>query len=221
MGYQENTRPRTAYHDHIRADVLPHIPATGGQLLDLGGGIGATAAAARDRGLARRVGVADLVENDQNPTSLDFTYQGDLEDIEFIDSIVVNEGQFDVILALDILEHLVDPWKVVAKLHASLKPGGYLVTSIPNVRHFSALLPLLLRNRWDYQDSGLLDRTHLRFFVKSTAVQLATSSGLKVKTVIGSPSGAKKIRSFRKATFGLLNSFTDLQYIIVARNQQN
>ena len=218
MSASEATEFRTAYHDHVRHDVLPHIPAAGGQLLDLGGGIGGTAAAAREAGLVERVGVADLVANDENPTGLDFRYQGNLEDLEFIRGIAAKEGKFNVILALDILEHLVDPWAVVETLHQSLVPGGYLVTSIPNIRNYRALGPLLLKNRFDYQDAGILDRTHLRFFVKSTAVALTASSGLEVKKVVPSPSGGGKIRLFRKATLGLLNSFTDRQYIVVAQN---
>ena len=83
MSASEATEFRTAYHDHVRHDVLPHIPAAGGQLLDLGGGIGGTAAAAREAGLVERVGVADLVANDENPTGLDFRYQGNLEDLDF------------------------------------------------------------------------------------------------------------------------------------------
>lgn len=210
---------RTAYHDHVRRDVLPHIPNTGGKLLDLGGGIGGTAAAARSAGLVDTVGVADLVENDENPMQLDFRYQGNLEDSVLIEKIVAKEGKFDVILALDILEHLVDPWTVVERLHNSLKAGGYLVTSIPNIRSYRALLPLLLRNRWDYQDAGILDRTHLRFFVRSTAIDLTASSGLSVEKVVPSPVGGGKIRLFRKLTLGLLNSFTDRQYIVIARNE--
>ena len=218
MSAATETAFRTAYHDHVRRDVLPHIPETGGQLLDLGGGIGGTAAAARDTGLVERAGVADLVENTENPTGLDFRYQGNLEDLDFIQSIVDKEGKFNVILALDILEHLVDPWAVVAKLHESLVPDGFLVTSIPNIRNYRALAPLLLKNRWDYQDAGILDRTHLRFFVKSTAIDLTVSSGLACRKVVPSPSGGGKIRLFRKATLGLLNSFTDRQYIVVAQN---
>lgn len=210
---------RTAYHDHVRRDVLPHIPKTGGKLLDLGGGIGGTANAARSAGLVQTVGVADLVENDENPMQLDFRYQGDLEDSALIDKIVATEGKFDVILALDILEHLIDPWGAVGRLHASLKPGGYLVTSIPNIRNYRALLPLLLKNRWDYQDAGILDRTHLRFFVRSTAIDLSLSSGLSLEKVVASPSAGGKIRLFRMLTLGLLNSFTDRQYIIVSCNR--
>lgn len=209
---------RSAYHDHIRSDVLPHVPKTGGQLLDLGGGIGATAYAAKDMGLVDKVGVADLVDNTDSEIDLDYSFQGNLEDPGFIDRVVAERGKFDVILALDILEHLVDPWATVKKLHEGLVPGGVLVTSIPNVRNYRALFPLLFKNQWTYREAGILDRTHLRFFVRSTAIELTASSGLKIENVVPSAVGGGKIRLFRKLTLGLFDSFTDRQYVIVARN---
>ncbi|WP_164116034.1 methyltransferase domain-containing protein [Sphingorhabdus sp. Alg239-R122] len=214
-----DTEFRTTYHDHIRNDVLPHIPKTGGQLLDLGGGVGATAFAAKEMGLVDQVGVADLVDNTDSKIDLDFSFQGNLEDASFIDHVISQRGKMDVILALDILEHLVDPWATVKKLHESLKPGGVLVASIPNVRNYRALFPLLFKNQWTYRDAGILDRTHLRFFVRATAMELVSSSGLKVENTVSSAVGGGKIKLFRTMTLGLFNSFTDRQYIVVARNE--
>lgn len=208
---------RTAYHDHIRNDVVPYVPQTGGQLLDLGGGIGATAAAIKANGLVERIGVADLVDNSNSKLGLDFCYQSNLEKAGLIDSIVAEQGKMQMILALDILEHLLDPWAMARQLADALDDGGYLVVSIPNIRNYKALLPLVLRNRWDYQDAGILDRTHLRFFVRSTAIDLVQQTGLKITNIAPSPSGGKKVRLFRTATLGLFNSFTDRQYIIVAQ----
>lgn len=211
---------RTSYHDHVRHDVIQHVPKAGGQLLDLGGGIGATAAAIRDKGLVETIGVADMVDNSDAQARLDFHYQGNLEDPQFLERIMTERGRFQMILALDILEHLVDPWSTAQKLADALDDGGYLVVSIPNVRHFRALAPLLLKNRWDYTDSGILDRTHLRFFVRATAIDLVQQTGLEIQKVAGSQSGLHKVRLFRKLTFGLLNSFTDLQYVIVAQKRR-
>ena len=116
------------------------------------------------------------------------------------------------------LEHLRDPWSVVRLLHGGLAPGGVIVASIPNVRNFTALAPLLFRNRWRLTDAGVLDRTHLRFFVRESAVELMTSSGLVLEEVRARPSGGRRVRAFRAVTAGLMNSFTDLQYLIRVRN---
>jgi hypothetical protein len=68
---------------------------------------------------------------------------------------------------------MVDPWAVVDRLATKyLEVGGTLLVSLPNVRHYSVVLPLLFGGRWDYEDAGLLDRTHLRFFTKASAKAL-------------------------------------------------
>jgi 2-polyprenyl-3-methyl-5-hydroxy-6-metoxy-1,4-benzoquinol methylase len=205
---------REHYHDHVRADVIPHVPKHGGTLLDLGGGIGATAARLKALGHADRVGVVDLVDPPADALDRDFSYAGNLEDPALLDRIIAEQGPFSTILCLDILEHLVDPWRVVARLHAGLAPGGVIVASIPNVRHYTALAPLLFRNRWALSDAGILDRTHLRFFVRDSAIELMTSSGLKLEEIVPKAGGGGKVRAFRKLTLGMLNSFTDLQYIV-------
>lgn len=70
---------------------------------------------------------------------------------------------FDYIILADVLEHLYDPWKVLANLRNYLKVGGYVLSSIPNLMHVSALRSLI-NGQFTYTDAGLLDRTHIRFF---------------------------------------------------------
>ncbi|MEE9433100.1 MAG: methyltransferase domain-containing protein [Sphingorhabdus sp.] len=208
---------RESYHDLVRWDVIPYIPKSGGQLLDVGGGVGATAFALRENGVADKVGVVDMVSHENSAIKLDYAFQGNLEDPALLKRIKAERGTFQTILALDILEHLVDPWKIITGLEDLLAPKGYLVASIPNIRNYQALMPLFLRNSWNYQDAGILDRTHLRFFVRETAESLISNAGLKITNVVGSPTGGRKVRLFRQITFGLLNSFTDRQYVIVGQ----
>lgn len=209
---------RESYHAQVRHDVVAHVPKSGGTLLDIGGGTGATAAWLKRNGHAARAGVIDLVKPERLDPDIDFAFQGNLEASPLVEEVAAKEGPFDTILALDVLEHLVDPWAAVAKIHKALKPGGHLVASIPNVREFRASFALFFKGRWDYADDGILDRTHLRFFVRATAIELVASSGLRVERVIASPSGGRKVRLIRAATLGLFDSFTDRQYVIVARN---
>ncbi|MEM9140341.1 MAG: methyltransferase domain-containing protein [Pseudomonadota bacterium] len=193
------------------------VPRAGGTLLDFGGGVGATAAELRARGHAHRAGVADLVADRVTALNLDFRHRGDLEDPVFLEQIIAAEGPFTCVLCLDVLEHLSDPWSIVRRLHAALVPGGTIIASIPNIRNFRALLPLVFQNRWTLTDAGILDRTHLRFFVRSTAIDLMTCSGLMVEEVRGIPSGGRAVRLFRALTLGQLNSFTDMQFVIRVR----
>lgn len=86
---------------------------------------------------------------------------GDLNQLDL--SGCFGADRFDVVLMLDVLEHLVDPASVLRSVGNVLRPGGWGVISIPNIAHISVRLALL-QGHFSYTDVGLLDRTHLRFF---------------------------------------------------------
>ncbi|MEY4722243.1 MAG: Ubiquinone biosynthesis O-methyltransferase [Pseudomonadota bacterium] len=203
------------YHSHVRHNVFPLVPR-GGKVLDFGGGDGATAAALKAAGHVECVGVADLVPPDP-AHAIDFSYQGDLSQAEALRRIGADHGPFDTILCLDILEHLIDPWSTVGQLHGMLKPGGCIVASVPNVRHYSVLLPLLA-GHWRYRDAEVLDRTHLRFFTRDTAVELMMSSGLALEAVIPNPRERRRDQWLQRLTGGLFSGVMALQYLIRVRN---
>lgn len=89
----------------------------------------------------------------------------------------------DCIVFADTLEHMVDPWAVLKAAASRLSPGGSVVLSIPNVAHHTAVAPLLLRGRWDYAEQGILDRTHLRFFVRRTVFELVAAADLHIDVI--------------------------------------
>lgn len=211
------TNATRMYHDLVRRDVFSLVPKYKEKLLDFGGGIGATAIELRKLGYAAGVGVIDRIPTDQQLDALDFRYCADAEDISTLNTILRREGPFNTILCLDILEHLKDPWSVIRTLHDALATDGCIVASIPNIRNFQASFPLFFQGRWDLTESGILDRTHLRFFVRKTAIELMTSSGLCLEAILPLPSGGRKIKLIRMFTFGVLNSFTDRQYLIRVR----
>jgi SAM-dependent methyltransferase len=88
--------------------------------------------------------------------------------------------QFDLILFSDILEHLYDPADVLAGHLAWLAPGGYVLISVPNIAIWNMRLSLLL-GRFEYQDTGTLDRTHIRYFTRSFFMRFAREAGLEVR----------------------------------------
>lgn len=135
-------------------------------------------------------------------------------------------GSFDVILCLDVLEHLVDPWTALDKVVTFLKPGGRLIASIPNVRNLRVVLPLVFLGRWRYQLVGLLDRTHLRFFTRRSALELVEGAGLEIEKVLytGLGRGATHGRAavfarisaiLNFVTLGLLKDIFVIQYLIL------
>jgi len=205
------------YYSNVRKDIIALVPQ-GPRLLDVGGGTGATALRLKQLGHAQIVGLVDLVAA-ESVEGLDFCYSGDLTDPALLDRIAAEQGPFDTIVAADVLEHLVDPWTLVKRLHGMLKPGGSLLISVPNVRHHSVSLVLLLRGEWRLRDSGILDRTHLRFFVRETAIELATCSGLHVDRVVPTIQ-PRRLHSLLRTLFGrLVESLITTQYLVRAVNE--
>jgi 2-polyprenyl-3-methyl-5-hydroxy-6-metoxy-1,4-benzoquinol methylase len=100
---------------------------------------------------------------------------GNIEDDEVWN--YVKDESFDVVLLGDVLEHLAQPLLSLRQAVRKLKPTGFVVTSLPNVAHGDVRMSLL-QGRFRYNDVGLLDRTHLRFFTLESARELLTEAGL-------------------------------------------
>lgn len=96
------------------------------------------------------------------------------------------EGPYDLIVCGDVLEHLKDPWAALDHALERLAPGGHVVVSLPNIAHWLWRLKLL-GGGFDYMAKGPLDRTHLRFFTRKTAIALLQQAGLKVTRVGHTP----------------------------------
>lgn len=203
------------YHDLVRTDAFEVMPEKLGRVLDVGGGIGATSVALKRAGRAEQVVVVDQVA-DQVLPEVDRAFAGNLEDPAFLETVVAEAGKFDTILCLDVLEHLRDPWSAVDRLRQCLAPGGAIIASIPNVNYVELVGPLVLRGRYDLADAGILDRTHLRWFVKDTAVALMNRNGLTVEAVVDRVPRAK-YRVLSALSFGLLKRFFVMQFLIRAR----
>lgn len=174
---------RAGYFGTPRKDIAPLLPGGPGQplgrVLEIGCGSGATMAWLRtQRAVTLAVGV-ELTEGNAATAraAFDEVIVGNIEAPAVVEALPT----FDLILALDVLEHLVDPATAVRRLATRLAPGGAFVVSLPHVGHYSVALPLLLKGRWTYQDEGLLDRTHLRFFDRVSAPALLAENGLTVE----------------------------------------
>jgi len=88
----------------------------------------------------------------------------------------LNSMEFDYIVFADILEHLYDPKKMLLEVKSFLKDGGSVLVSIPNVAH-NAIIINLLKNQFNYSETGLLDNTHIKFYTKKTFDELIKSCG--------------------------------------------
>lgn len=101
---------------------------------------------------------------------------GDLENPVDVSHI---QSQFDVILIADVIEHLAMPQEPLRTLRHLLNDKGRLIISLPNVAHWSIRRALLF-GQWDLTDRGVMDRTHLRWYTRDTAVALLESAGYRV-----------------------------------------
>ena len=85
----------------------------------------------------------------------------------------------DLWIFADVLEHLVDPWSVLKKIRGVIPEDGSVLACLPNAQHWSVILRLISGN-FVYEDAGLLDRTHLRWFTRKTIIDLFVSQGFKI-----------------------------------------
>lgn len=118
-----------------------------------------------------------------DPTAVNSARQNGL-DVHICDlsqpiSESVELSQMDAVLAMDVLEHLPEPEIQLRSLFDRMRPGSQLLVTGPNVAHLSTRLALL-RGRWDYQDTGILDRTHLRFYPLHGWQNLISSAGFDI-----------------------------------------
>lgn len=201
-----NEKPRS-YFSNIRYDIINLVTDKSKNVLEVGCGEGDTLLELKKLGKADYVVGIDIIGLGQEKY-LDLFYKMDVEE----ESLPFSEGFFDVIICGDVLEHLLDPWSTVKKLRKYLKDGGYLIASIPNIRERSTMRTIFLKGDFKYVDSGILDKTHLRFFCKKNMLEMFKNANFTIETItfnIG-----RRERLLCDLTFGLLEEFVVPQYII-------
>jgi 2-polyprenyl-3-methyl-5-hydroxy-6-metoxy-1,4-benzoquinol methylase len=198
------------YFQHVRTEIAPLLPADATHILDVGAGAGRTSAWLRSRyPRCRLVALeGDPAMRTELAQNVDEAYIADLN------GVIPDVGAPDLILLLDVLEHLLRPQQVLNHLTSVMAEGATVIVSCPNVAHASVSLPLLLKGQFEYQDSGILDRTHLRFFVRKSAIALMNEAGLIVRRGVRTGLGGPRARLLDKLTAGMLRDHLTKQYIL-------
>jgi SAM-dependent methyltransferase len=201
------------YYGSVRRDILPLLPDRLGRVMEIGCGTGNTLRYLKESGRCDWTCGVELFHDaaKQAREKLDLVVEGDIEAMD----LPVEPDSLDAILCLDVLEHLTDPWSTLKELVVFLKPGGVLVLSIPNIREIKTLYGLVVRGTFEYDDEGVLDRTHLRFFCKRNIVDLVRQANLKLG-VIHRLLGRKR-RILNALTLGIFKDFLAVQYVIAAK----
>lgn len=217
----------TVLYQSPRVDMLRFLPAGARTVLDVGcstGGFGRTLRAARPDLDVWGIEPDPVAATDASEAGYTRIVVGGFPEAasEFADAT------FDVIFFNDVLEHMVEPEKALAAAHRLLAPGGHVIASIPNVRHFSVWWPLIRRGEWAYEDTGILDRTHLRFFTPASMRSLFDATDWHVLAIQGtnrarwpnSGTDTWKTRALSRATAGRSDPFFWTQYVVTATSSR-
>jgi 2-polyprenyl-3-methyl-5-hydroxy-6-metoxy-1,4-benzoquinol methylase len=171
--------PGAGYYANTREDVIDALPRPIGAVLDVGCGAGGAGRTARNAGATRVTGIEVVPEQAELARELyDQVIAATVEE-----ALPQLGGPFDTILCLDVLEHLVDPERVMRDLHRVAAPGARLQVSLPNARHLGLVRDLLFKGTFGYTDWGHRDRTHLRWFTRKDIVDAMNRNGWTVQQV--------------------------------------
>lgn len=205
----------TDYFNHQRPEMLAFLPNGCKKVLDIGCGEGIFAEQIKKSEGAETWGI-ELMEipGEKAKKVLDTVFVGPCEN--YLDDLP--DDYFDAIYCNDVLEHLVDPYTVLAKLKNKLSEKGVLISSIPNIRYHDAFKKVWLKKNWEYEGHGIFDKTHMRFFTKKSIAKMYTDQGYTIL----SHKGINRTRSLKPYIYNIPFLFTAmdmfyLQYATVAR----
>jgi SAM-dependent methyltransferase len=201
-----------AYYVQSRPEVADLVPSECRRVLEVGCGAGELGRLLKQRG--HYVASVELVPEAAETARrhLDHVVTADVE----TDGLSFTPGSFDAVIFADVLEHMIDPWRVLREGAALLSPGGCVIASIPNVQNLDVVWRLV-RGRWDYRERGILDRGHLRFFTLHGIHSLFEQAGLSMDHV-----GFRYRRTWLRETLAFLTAgrgrrFFARQYLVVGR----
>jgi 2-polyprenyl-3-methyl-5-hydroxy-6-metoxy-1,4-benzoquinol methylase len=215
---------RTGYFDADRHEVASLLPSRYSKVLEVGcatGGFsGHLVSPCEYWGIEPNLTAASAAKQ-----RINHVLTGTYEEVES----QLPEGYFDLVICNDVIEHMVDHDAFLRRIKKKMTPDGVIVGSIPNVRHITALAKLLILKDWPYADSGILDRTHLRFFTARSLRRTFDDHGYQIEVIRGLASvirlglfrPAKPLSVWMNAAFRLgtlsvvavtLGSYWDTQY---------
>ncbi|ARN81496.1 class I SAM-dependent methyltransferase [Methylocystis bryophila] len=203
----------SGYFEFTRSEIAPLLPQTASRILDVGCGAGATSL-----WLKTKYPDARLTGIEVNP-ELRPELEKKLDEVHIVDlnSTMPSFEAPDLVLFLDVLEHLANPKEVLRRMLGKFSRDVTVIVSLPNIAHASVSIPLFFQGRFDYADAGILDRTHLTFFYRDSAVALLNEAGLKVSHGLEAGFSGPKSRLLDRLTFGRLRDRLAKQYIMCAQ----
>ncbi|MCH3884980.1 class I SAM-dependent methyltransferase [Tenacibaculum aquimarinum] len=209
----------------LRKDLLTFISGESNNVLDVGCAIGSNGKYLLENNFADNVyGIEfDKVMAQKASNCLTKVFVGDLNNQDFLKVILENNIKYDYIIFGDVLEHLINPKKVLNHLKNALKPNGKIIISLPNIAHVELFIQVFIKGTWPQNERGIFDKTHLRWFTKNDVFKLVTDTNLKIveykrkfrsRDAIGS-----KMSLFYKIIKFLRKDLVTFQHIIVCEHE--
>lgn len=170
------------YYENVRREMLKYIPRGTKTTLEFGCGNGNFSELIKNEYNAECWGVEAHTHSSKTASEkLYNVIDGDAH--RALNEIP--ENYFDCIIFNDVLEHLPDPYSLLRDVKSKLNKHGIIVASVPNVRFWSNLKALVIHGTWDYKDTGILDKTHLRFFTYNSLIKIFRQLGYNIIVIEG------------------------------------
>lgn len=213
MKFNPNLEIKSDRTYYSRSRTWPSIFGlrSGTKILDVGCGRGNLGAYLQAKYASEVTGLEIIEDNFLvASTTLHKAYLGDIESMD----MSLLGSQFDYVIFSDSLEHMLEPKAVLERVRYLMAENGYLLISMPNIRNFRVTIPLVFSDQWDYQDEGLLDRTHLRFFTCTSICKLVEQCGYKVEQVRFDLPLSSKVGVLNMLTLGIFRRHLTSHYFI-------
>jgi len=175
-----NEKSEQVYFDYMRPEMVQFLPSEYSKVLEIGCNVGNfrqfLSKPCQYWGIEPFEEAANIAK-----TKMDKVLVGFYDNVEN----EIPDNYFDLVIANDVIEHMEQPWNFLKSIKEKMTEKASLVLSIPNVRYYVNLKNLLLYKDWKYEDSGILDITHLRFFTKKSIIRLLNEQGYQIEKMQG------------------------------------
>ena len=220
MNYEDK---KQGYYGNVRHDLITFFGNFKGmKVLEVGAAYGETLYYIKQHKEASEVVGVELfkdLKNIEKYKKLDDLIFGDISNINLSNY----KNYFDLIILADVIEHINEPLPVLEKLKSLLKDDGKILISLPNIRHYSAFVKIFLKGSFEYEDNGIFDYTHARFYCKKDIVKLVEKSSFTIEKVEGSVrnyKGKSLAKIFNLLTLRVFEEFLSVQYFFIIKKMK-
>lgn len=204
----------------LRLDLLQQIEGKDLHVLDIGCATGVNGQYLKDKSIAKKVIGVEISPKmaEEAKERLDMVVIGNIEDNDTFQAI--NKEKYHYVLIGDVLEHLYDPWELLRQLKYVLHPKGKILFSVPNIQHIELFIKVYIKGEWSYNDRGIFDKTHLRWFTLKNIIQLEEKCGIKIIRIGRNYRFRDRIDSefpfYGRVLRRIMPSYFTIQYVVLA-----